>query len=314
MSKSEANLSLFIITIFAGIQYVFLSNIPSNVSSFAFLFITNLIGFLIVLLFFFRELVRIEMKQVLQGLLLAILLLVFNLLLLFGSLAMDPSTISFVLASYFIFIPFILVLLFKEKIPANILAGAGIVLVGLILTTGIQFISFTDKRIIFLLAASAVFALYIITVDRICSNSSPAILAMGQLFFGFIISGIGWLIEIFISHSSISVPDDTGFWGSVLFVSFFIRGVYTVVQTYAQRYVSAMNTSLIFSAEIIITLLASPFLVSLYGGVSEKITVTKLSGCGIIMIGILIAGNVFGKGLKPLSFAALISERYHDKK
>ena len=60
MNKLEANVSLVIITFFAAIQYIFLSAIPDTVSHFAFLCITNLIGFLITLAFFFGELFRLD--------------------------------------------------------------------------------------------------------------------------------------------------------------------------------------------------------------------------------------------------------------
>ena len=54
MNKLEANISLLAITFFAAIQYVFLANIPADVSSFAFLAITNLIGFLFAAVFLFH--------------------------------------------------------------------------------------------------------------------------------------------------------------------------------------------------------------------------------------------------------------------
>ena len=56
MNKLEANISLLLITFFASIQYAFLAGVPAEVSQFSFLCVTNLVGFLIMLLFFYREL------------------------------------------------------------------------------------------------------------------------------------------------------------------------------------------------------------------------------------------------------------------
>ena len=67
MTRLEANVSLFIITFFGVVQFVFLARVPSSVSHFAFLCITNLIGFLMSLAFFFQELSRLDISQVKHG-------------------------------------------------------------------------------------------------------------------------------------------------------------------------------------------------------------------------------------------------------
>ncbi|MDY6432372.1 MAG: hypothetical protein SPK67_05940, partial [Synergistales bacterium] len=66
MNKIEANISLFAITFFASIQYVFLAGVPADLSHFAFMCITNLIGFLMTFAFFFGELFRLDAKQIIQ--------------------------------------------------------------------------------------------------------------------------------------------------------------------------------------------------------------------------------------------------------
>ena len=85
MNKLEANVSLFVITFFAAIQYVFLKNIPSSVSHFAYLFITNLIGFILIFIVFFGELFRLDRKQIGQSFLLSLELFGYNIFMLMGS-------------------------------------------------------------------------------------------------------------------------------------------------------------------------------------------------------------------------------------
>ncbi|MBO7622226.1 MAG: hypothetical protein J6T06_17070, partial [Victivallales bacterium] len=98
MSKLEANVSLFIITFFAAIQYAFLSGVPASVSYFAFLCITNLIGFLIVLAIFFNELFRLDAKLIKQSAILSIELFGFNLFILLGAKNMDTTVTACVLS------------------------------------------------------------------------------------------------------------------------------------------------------------------------------------------------------------------------
>lgn len=52
MNKIEANIALFAVVFFAAVQYGFLAGVPADLSQFAFLCITNLVGFLWLLRFF----------------------------------------------------------------------------------------------------------------------------------------------------------------------------------------------------------------------------------------------------------------------
>ena len=49
MNRLEANISLILITFYAAVQYPFLTGVPESVSQFAFLCLTNLVGFVIML-------------------------------------------------------------------------------------------------------------------------------------------------------------------------------------------------------------------------------------------------------------------------
>lgn len=133
------------------------------------------------------------------------------------------------------------------------------------------------------------FALYILTVGRFTAGSNPSILAMGQMLFNCLIALLFWVGQSAIQKTSLSLPTDSAFWGSAIFIGFFIRGLYGIVQMFAQRYVSPLNTSLIFSTEIIITMLMSPVLALLFGTQPERITPLRLAGAGVMVLGILLA-------------------------
>lgn len=299
MNKLEANLSLLAITFFAAIQYVFLANVPASVSNFAFMSVTNLIGFFISLAFFFGELYRLDKKQVYQSLLLAGELFGFNIFLLLGSSGMDASVVSCIVTAYFVFVPLIM-LVMRRKVGRSSGIGVVLVLVGVFFVMDADVSNFADVRIIYLLLADVLFALYIITVERFCSKSNPSILAMGQMLFGFLFSFFIWSAESIFKGQSLVLPTDLNFWGSVVFISIFIRGLYGVVQIYAQRYVSALNTSLIFSTEVVITLLVSPVLSQLIGSKPSAITPLKLIGCLVIVGGVLVADNTLTRMWKGI--------------
>lgn len=295
MSKFEANICLIIITLFSSIQYIFTSTLSPSVSNFTFLFLTSLIGFLMLVCMFFSEFYRLDFKHIIQSLILSIVCLIYNFFLLLGSKNLSSLTISCVLSAYFAFIPIIEFILFKSKPKKNILIAILIVLVGLLFMMNLDFGSLFNVNILFLLIADISFAVYIILTGRYTVGSNPALLAMGQLFFNTLIAFICMLFEFYFKKVPINIPNDTSFWSSVIFISFFIRGMYGIIQIYAQRYVSAFNTSLIFSTEIIMTMIFSPFLVKVFylSESNDIITLFKIIGSVVMIIGILIADENF---------------------
>ena len=131
MNKLESTISLFIITFFCSIQYAFLAGVPDSVSQFAYLTITNVIGFVIMLFFFFGELSRIDKNQVLQSFILSIELVAFNVFLVLGSSRVGATVCSCLLSAYFVFVPFLALILFREKPDWRAFPGIIVVLLGL---------------------------------------------------------------------------------------------------------------------------------------------------------------------------------------
>ena len=299
MSKLEANISLFIITFFAAIQYAFLSGVPDSVSYFAFLCITNLIGFLIVLAMFFNELFRLDANLVRQSALLSAELFGFNLFILFGANGLDTTITACVLSSYFVFVPPLAYLVFKQKPDQYSLVGIAIVLIGIFFMMNCNIRGLLKINILYLLIADIFFAIYILTAGHFTAGSNPSILALGQLYFSFIFALVCWTAEMVLKKQTMSVPRSPAFWGSVIFISFFIRSLYSVVQIYAQRYVTALNTSLIFSTEIIMTMAATPVLNKLFElpAAEGNVTAHRIIGAVIMVIGILASDSSVMDGL-----------------
>ncbi len=297
MNKTEASVSLIIITFFSASQYAFLAGVPDSVSQFSFLFITGLVGFLITFALFFNELNRIDKKQVLQGFIMAAETLAFNLFLLLGS-NVGATVSSCVISAYFVFIPILSFLMFREKPERHTLIGSAVVVLGLFFMMNADVKGLLNIRILYLLIADVCFALYIITAGHYTSRSNPAVLVMGERFFGCVMALILWAAQSLITKTPMTLPTQPSFWGSVLFIGLFMRGMYSVVQLYAQRYLSPMSTSLIFSSEIIITMAISPVLTLLFGAAPEAITPLRIVGAVVMVAGILAADGDFMSGLK----------------
>lgn len=291
MNKLEANASLLIITFFAAIQYAFLTGVPDDVSQFAFLSVTNLIGFLIMLFFFFGELFRLDRKQVKQSMLLSAELLGANTLILLGSNEVGGTVIACVTSAYFVLIPLFAYLLFKEKPDVTTFPGIAVVLVGLFLMMNADVKSLATRGVLYLLGADVFITLYFLTLSRFASSSNPSIIAMGQMFFSFLFALALWIGESAVRHTGLTLPTDPSFWAAVIFISFFIRGLYGIVQIYAMRYVSPLNAALIFSSEIVMTLAMNPVMALVFGMPAETITPMRAIGAVIMVTGILLADS-----------------------
>lgn len=270
---------------------MFLRGVPTNISTFEFLFITSSISFILLLFIFFNELFRIDKKHISQCAILSVESFAYNLFLLLGSKGIDSTTISSVVSSYFVFIPILEYLIFKSLPKLNTIVAIIFVFIGIPLIIGLRTENFKNINMISLVLADIMIAVNIITIGSYAKGSNPAILAIGQLFFTSIISFICWVIESKLNNGIMYFPKEPMFWGSVIFISFFIRGLYTVVQIYAQRYVTPVNAALIFSSEIIMTLLLSGIVYKFIfkEQYTESITLSKIIGIIFMLIGILMS-------------------------
>lgn len=300
MNRLEANISLFFITFFASVQYVFLIWIPDSVPHFAFLCITNLIGFIMSLAFFFGELFRLDAKQVKNSMILSAQLIAFNLFLLMGVSGLGASLTNAVLSTNFIFIAVIMFFDYKQIPDKGTFFGVFAVFVGLMLMSEARISDFLNISIIYIMASNIAFAFYVVSVGKYSSSSNPSIIAMGQMFFCFVFSLVLWIAEVIVRGVPFTLPVNPEFWGSVFYISFFIRGLYGIIQVYAQRYISPLNTSLIFSTEIIMTMAVSPILSEFLGTPPEVITVPKIIGGVAIVLGILMTEPKFFGALRRL--------------
>ena len=298
MNRLEANISLFVITFFAAVQYIFLAGVPEDLSNFAFLSVTNLIGFLMTLAFFFGELFRLDTRQVIQSAILSGELIGFNFFMLMGVNGVDPAVTSAVLSSYFVFILIFEAVLYHKKPEKISIFSVIFVLTGLFLMMNADIKSLINIKIFYFVIADIFFAIYVINVGSYAASSNPSILAMGQMFFCFVFSSILWTAEAVFTDVTFSLPVNKEFWVGVVYTSFFIRGLYGIIQIYAQRYVSPLNTSLIFSTEIVMAMLISPVLSAFFGTPSDIITPLKILGSALIILGLVMTEPGFFKFIK----------------
>ena len=300
MNKLEARSLLVLITFFASIQYVFIGAAGDDYSPFGFLCITNLIGLVMMLVLFASTLAadfyRITKKDIVHGIWLSLELTGFNTFTLIGVSGAGATISACVLSSYFVFIPVIAFIHKSEKPGRNIIIASLLAVIGLGLVGGFDVESFFDLHTLALLAADICFALYTFSVGKYTVDTGPTFLAMGQMVGCFVITLMLWIGEAVITGETMSLPDSPAFIVCVFYVGVFLKGVYTIAQVNSQRFISPIETSLIFSTEIVMTMAFSPLLGLFLDVPKEEITPLRAIGGLLVIIGILLADdNIFKK-------------------
>ena len=294
--QGVATIGLIFITFLAAIQYVFLRNVPETVSTFAFVFITNIIGLVILDITRPKKLVSIPKRTLKKGVLFALELTGFNFFLLLGSQHMDAVIISSVVSLYFVFITPML-LLIKQKVSFFSGIATVIAIIALLLMFGADTTAlFSSVDVVYLILADLFFAAYVVSVSVFGQAEESGQLTLAQMIFSALFAAVGWGVECLISGRSFGLPVEASFWISALFIGVFIRAVYGLIQISAQKHISALKTSLIFSAEIIITLLANPILCRLMNMDYTPMTVFQVFG-GILLIiaTLMVDDTIMGK-------------------
>ncbi|MBR0256479.1 MAG: DMT family transporter [Synergistaceae bacterium] len=220
-------------------------------------------------------------------------LVIFNLFLLMGIQELGTTITNALLSTNFVFIALVAFLTYKKLPSRETLYGIFTVLAGLFIMASSELDMLFSMSAFYLMLSNLAFAFYLVSVGEYSSSSNPAIIAMGQMFFCFVFSLVLWAGEAVFMGADFSLPTKPEFWGSVIYVSFFIRGLYGIVQVYAQRYVSALSASLIFSTAIIMTMAVSPIITKILGIAPEVITWPKIIGSVFMIVGILMTEPEF---------------------
>ena len=293
MNKLEANVSLLSVTICWSVQIFFMQNVPDSVPVFAFMALTNLLGFALLCLVYRGEIRNINAALLGKGIGLAALNSITNLFFIFGARRIETSspTALFSGSFYVVIVPVFVMLILKKRQPVFSLVASGFALAGLLLPVISDFCDGLGLPL--MLLGNVAFSLYILLLDHYAKSTSPSLLAVTQLLFSFVFSFAGWVV---INPSSVvtlrfdGVPlFNAAFLSSVFVVAIFVRAYSTVMQIYAQRYVAPVNATFIFSTEIVFSLLFLTVIPPLLGKPARFPNILELAGAALLMAGIIFS-------------------------
>lgn len=287
MSKTENNILLFSITLCWASSYVFIKELPASLSTYGYLTMTCGIAAILLTFIFWKKFRCITLATLGKS---AFLSLILTLNLLFDKLGIDrlsSSTASVLAATSILIVPFIL-LLMKKSPTRNNLAGAVIIMVGILITSGFQVESLFSAGALFMLLSAVSSSVYTIAVDKVSKEEDPLLLSILQMWISAIFSFILWFIEDPATFASVEYSNEM--LSSIFILAFFAKAYAYVALMYSQKYSDPIRVTIIASTEPVVTLILAVLLPTAF---EESFTAASVLGAAVIMLGAMVSGTNF---------------------
>ncbi|SFG13081.1 EamA-like transporter family protein [Desulfotomaculum arcticum] len=299
MTLLESNIILFSITLCWASSYIFMKNLPVNLSPFAYVTLTAGLASIILFIVFFKRIRDFNKNVLLRSAVMAAILctsLIFEKL---GIASIPASTASFVASLNVVIVP-LLLLFFKEKLSNNNFLGILLILIGLALASGIKIGQPLKIGMLYMFFSSLFISVFIICTDRFTKGYDPLLLGVGQMFFTAIIAFGLWSFEEPGTFLALSYSNEM--LANIFMLAFFSKAYAYIMLMYSQKYANPLSVTVIASTEPIVTMVLA-FLIPGTFGVTESFTLIKIIGAVFIASGAICAGTNFlsKREVKPLA-------------
>lgn len=289
MTKKESNIILFSITLCWASSYIFIKDLPANLSSYAYLTLTAGIAGIILLAIFHKSLLRLDRKTVLRGMILAVLIAC-NMLLEKKGLECIPSSTASFLASLNIMIVPMILLLFRKFPTKNNVVGILIIMGGIVISNGISMTGNSVTGTLYMLGACALMSLYTVVSAEFTQKSDPLLLSILQICFSAVIGFFLWFLEDPATFANITWSKRM--LSSIFILAFFSKAYAYIMLMYAEKYANAISVTVIASMEPVVTLTLALLIPNMQGQ-TETFSARALVGAVVIAVGAIVAGSDF---------------------
>jgi drug/metabolite transporter (DMT)-like permease len=197
------------------------------------------------------------------------------------------SSAGFVTGLYVVFTPLFAYALFRIRIGRSVLVGVALSLVGLGLLTGVGVGDPIGDLLV--LAGSAAYSLQIALMERYATRYDPVAFTFVEMLAAF-----GGFAALALALGQIELPRGWVVWGALLVTGVFASALGFLVQTWAQRRLSAARTALAFALEPAWTALFGYWLAG------DRLGALGWTGAALIMLAIVVAEPAAADALRRL--------------
>jgi drug/metabolite transporter (DMT)-like permease len=197
------------------------------------------------------------------------------------------SSTGFITGLYVVFTPLFAYALFRIKVARVVVLGVGLSLVGLALLAGVGVGEPGGDALV--LAGAAAFSLQIALMERY----APRYDAVAFTFVEMLAAFVGFAV-IAVALGQVEVPHGWTVWGALIVTGVFASALGFLVQTWAQRQLSAARTALAFAMEPVWTAIFGFWLAG------DRLGALGWTGAALIMAGIVVAEPAAADALRRL--------------
>jgi drug/metabolite transporter (DMT)-like permease len=197
------------------------------------------------------------------------------------------SSTGFITGLYVVFTPLFAYALFRIKVARVVVLGVGLSLVGLALLAGVGVGQPGGDALV--LAGAAAFSLQIALMERY----APRYDAVAFTFIEMLAAFVGFAV-IAVALGQVEVPHGWTVWGALIVTGVFASALGFLVQTWAQRQLSAARTALAFAMEPVWTAIFGFWLAG------DRLGAVGWTGAALIMAGIVVAEPAAADALRRL--------------
>ena len=197
------------------------------------------------------------------------------------------SSAGFITGLYVVFTPLLGLLLFRTPVGRAVWLGVSLAVAGLALLSGVGAGDPVGDALV--LAGSAAYSLQIALMERYAPRHDPVAFTQAEMLSAF----AGFAV-VAVALGQVEVPRGWTVWGALLVTGVFASALGFLVQTWAQRQISASRTAIAFAME--------PVFAGIFGFwlAGDRLGAVGWTGCALIMGGILVAEPEAGRTLRRL--------------
>lgn len=197
------------------------------------------------------------------------------------------SNAGFITGLYVVFTPLLGLLLFRTRVGRAVWLGVVLAVAGLAMLSGVG--AGDPAGDLLVLGGSAAYSLQIVLMERYAPRYDPVAFTQAEMLAAF-----AGFAAVAAALGQVETPRGWAVWGALLVTGIFASALGFLVQTWAQRQLSAARTALAFALE--------PVWAGLFGFwlAGDRLGAVGWGGCAVIMAGIAVAEPEAGRTLRRL--------------
>jgi drug/metabolite transporter (DMT)-like permease len=186
------------------------------------------------------------------------------------------SSTGFVTGLYVVFTPLLALALFRVRIGAAVWIGVALATLGLALLSGVGAASSVGDLLV--LGGAAAYSLQIVLLERFARRYDAVAFTQVEMAAAF-----GGFAVVALALGQVELPRGWTVWGALLVTGVFASALGFLIQTWAQRQMTATRAALAFALEPVWTAVFGYWLAG------DRLGAAGWAGAALIMTGIVVA-------------------------